>query len=483
MKMKKNLLLICVALTSAVGFSQSSIPNGDFENWNSNTIENPANYPNTSNADELFHYGLPSNVIKSVEAYHGASAVELTTNASATDTVFGYFINTTPEGSPESWTGGMPYGKQPVGMRGWYKYNVASADSGTIIVAFSKGGMNIGTYYIELGGIKDSYTLFDTSFVPALSQVPDSVALGVLSCNFSKGDEQPRGPAGSTLFLDSISFTGVTAQPALLNGDFESWESQAVDFPVQWYIETERGAGFAKSIDAAKGDFALELSTYEGNRNNHAIASAGNASTGHYPANCTGNCQQVGGYPFTNQLDTLVLNYKYAPADPQGNAWLNVNLKKNGSIFWSRGVPLPAADNYTELEFPFLASDIPDCVIIDIQSSQWQDSAISYVGAKLLVDDIHFRSEEVIPTGLPGNKEDSWRVYPNPTSGWIRLEGLGSDLRQITVADVSGKIVYSYRSGFKPAPDRIDLSPFGKGVYFITIEKGSKSRTEKVVVR
>ncbi len=63
-----------------MGFGQSPVPNGDFENWNSSTIENPANYPNTSNADELFRYGLPSNVIKSAEAYHGTSAVELTTN-------------------------------------------------------------------------------------------------------------------------------------------------------------------------------------------------------------------------------------------------------------------------------------------------------------------------------------------------------------------------------------------------------------------
>jgi hypothetical protein len=481
--MKKNLLLICVALTGAVAYGQSPIPNGDFENWNSSTIENPANYPNTSNMDELFRYGLPVNVVKTADTYHGTGAVKLTTNASATDTVFAYFINTTPEGSPDSWHGGMPYDQQPVGLRGWYKYNVATADSGTIIVAFSKGGANIGTYFFKIGGVKGSYTLFNKSFVPALSQVPDSVSLGALSCNFSMGEEQPHGPAGSILFLDSISFTGVTAQPALLNGDFESWESQSIDFPEKWYIETDRGAGFARSTDAAKGTYALELSTYEGNRSNHTVASPGNASTGHYPSNCSGNCQQLGGNPFTNQKDTLVLTYKYAPTEPSGNAWLNVSMKKDGSVFWSQGAMLPPEENYTELEIPLMASDIPDSVIIEIQSGQWQDSALSYVGAKLLVDDIHFRSEEVIPTGLPGNKENSWRVYPNPTSGLIRLEGLGSNLRQITVADVSGKAVYSYRSGVKPAPDRIDLSQFGKGVYFITIEQGSKSRTEKIVVR
>ncbi len=63
------------------------------------------------------------------------------------------------------------------------------------------------------------------------------------------------------------------------------------------------------------------------------IARAGNASTGHYPENCSGDCQQLGGYPFTNQADTLVLNYKYAPANPSGMAWINMNLKKDGSHF------------------------------------------------------------------------------------------------------------------------------------------------------
>ncbi len=481
--MKKNLLLICVAFTCVTAFGQGLVPNGGFENWNSTLVENPANYPNTSNEDDVFRYGLPSNVIKSGDAYHGTGAVELTTNASATDTVFGYFINTTPEGSPETWVGGMPYDQQPVGLRGWYQYNVASGDSGTIIVAFSKQGVNIGTYYIKLGGEKVDYTLFNRVFEPALSEVPDSVALGVLSCNFSKGDEQPHGPAGSTFLLDSISFTGVTAQPALLNGDFESWDSHSIDFPEKWYIQTDRGMGFARSTDAAKGTYALELSTYEGNQGRGPIARAGNASTGHYPDNCNGDCQQLGGSPFTNPKDTLVFSYKYAPANQQGNAWLNLNLKKNGSIFWSQGVPLPAATDYTEFELPFLASDTPDSVIIDIQSGEWQDSALSYVGAKLLVDDIHFRSEEIIPTGLPGNKEVSWQVYPNPTSGWINLEGLGSDLQRISVTDVSGKAVYTYRSGLKPAPDRIDLSQYGKGVYFIAVEQGGKSRTEKVVVK
>jgi hypothetical protein len=481
--MKKNLLLIGVVFTCVATFGQGPIPNGDFENWSTSAVVNPKNYPNTSNEDELFRFGLPANVVKSEDAYHGTSAVELTTTASASDTVFAYFINTRPEGSPETWNGGMSYDQKPVGLRGWYKYNVASADSGTIIVAFSKGGVNIGTYYVKLGGVKTSYTLFNSVFEPPLSEVPDSVALGALSCNFSKGDQEPRGPAGSTLLLDSISFTGVTAQPALLNGDFETWDSHEINFPDKWYIQTERGAGVARSTDAAKGTYALELSTYAANNGNHQVARAGNASTGHYPQNCEGNCDQLGGYPFTNQADTLVLSYKYAPADPSDMAWINLSLKKAGTPIGSQGVFLPATDNYMEMEVPFSAPDTPDSVIIEIQSGLWQDSALMYVGAKLLVDDIHFRSEEVLPTGVPGNKGDSWRVFPNPTSGLINLEGLGTDLNQITVADVSGKTVYTYRSGFKPAPDRIDLSPYGKGVYFITIEQGTKSRTEKIVVR
>jgi len=482
--MKKQLLSFWLGLACLSAIGQSPVPNGNFENWNSTVIENPLNYPNTSNADEFFRYNLPFNVIKSMDAWHGNYAVELTTNASATDTVFGYFINVNPEGSPDTWTGGMPYDQAPAGIRAWYKYNVETEDSAVIILAFSKGGNNIGYYFIKLGGIKTDYTLLEYTLEPPLAEVPDSVIIGVTSANFKAGEEEPHGPAGSTLLLDSLSFTGVTSQPALMNGDFEEWDSRNVDVPENWYIQTEFGLGFAKSTDASEGLYALELTTYEGNQNNQPAARPANASTGYYPPECEGDCQILGGNPFANQVDTLVFDYKYEPADPADTAWLNIYLKKDGNIFWSGGLYLEETAGYIQFTVPLAAPEEPDSVIIEIQSGLWQDSALIFVGSKLVVDNIHFRSEEQVPTGIPGTGgKDSWRVYPNPTSGVIYLEGLSDDVSRLEITDMSGKKVFSYTRGSVPAPGGIDLSTFGKGTYFITIEEGKGVRTEKVVVK
>ncbi len=482
--MKKLLLTGYFAIALIAVYGQGLVPNGDFENWTSASWDMPDNYPNTSNADVYFNYGLPFNLTQSGDAYHGTYAVQLTTVASASDTVFGYFVNASPDGNPETWTGGIPYDQMPSGMRGWYKYNVDMADSATILVAFSKTGTNIGTYYIKLGGVKDTYTLFEYTFDPALSETPDSVVLGVVSCKFSKGQDEPHGPAGSTLLLDSISFTGVSMQPDLLNGDFESWTNMSSDHPDNWYVLTEQGQGFGRSTDAAKGDYALELTSYIGNQNGHMVTRPSYASSGYYPDNCNDDCQQMGGFPFTEQADTLVFSYQYAPADPKDTAFISLTLKKDGNWIWGGGLPLPAAAGYVQMELPFMTEEAPDTANLDILSGNWQDTTLAFAGAKLLVDDIHFKSEEMVPTGIPGTGEkNAWKVYPNPTQGLVRIEGLGTGTRSVEVADVSGKIVYSYTHGLKPAPDRIDLSPYGRGVYFITIDDGKGSRTEKVVVK
>ena len=152
--MQKHLFLLSIAFTTFTAYGQSSIPNGNFETWTSSTYDYPQNYPSNSNSDNFLSHNLPPNVTKTIDAYHGTYAVQLTTNASATDTSFGYFLNTNPNGPPSSWTGGMPYNQKPAGIRGYFKYNVALIDSATIIVTFSKSGSNIGSYFFKIGGIQ-----------------------------------------------------------------------------------------------------------------------------------------------------------------------------------------------------------------------------------------------------------------------------------------------------------------------------------------
>jgi len=381
----------------------SSIPNGNFELWSANTVDYPQSYQYNSNIDNFYKRDLPiANVLQTTDSYSGKSALQLSTILSGIDTLFAYVINTNPnDGGPTTWKGGVPYSQIPKGIRGYYKYNT-SADSATLIIGFRKAGVNIGTYIYTIGGIHSKYTPFDFSF-PGLTTAPDSVILGILSCklstNGSGSNAQPKGIPGSILVIDSVSFTGVTSQPALLNGDFETWQSQTISNPQAWYIQGggSYGQGYKKITDAAQGSYAIELTTFESqNQNGSKRAQSAMISTGYWPNNCNGNCIEHGGFPYSNANDTLAFYYKYTPAHPNDSAWINLNFKKNGFQFDGRGFAIKASatpSTYSYVEFPINLSQYPDSVMINIQSSNWQDSSLSFVGADLKIDAIHFKSQ------------------------------------------------------------------------------------------
>lgn len=397
--MKK--LFLWLGLTSIVNFAfgQDTIPNGSFERWTNGMYETPKGYPNSSNPEQFFWYRLPFNVVKTNDAFHGNYAVQVSSNASAKDTAVGYFLSVDPNSGGGAWTGGTPYNQVPKGIRGYYKYNVATTDSGTIIVGFSKAGQNIGTYMYSIGGIHNAYTNFDFTFIPALSDTPDSVFFGAVSCKLQNG--QPHAVAGSVLKIDSVSFTGVNSQPSVFNGDFEEWETSSVNSLDDWISSNNGNAlnGVYKTSDAYSGKYALELTTVKGDRNGTPVAQPGQISTGYYPRDCNGDCTQMGGTPFTRQTDTLAFYYKYLP---HGNdtASINLNFKKNHVNIWGMGMNLHASENYQYKEIPFNVGQAPDSVIIQIQSSVWNDTSISFVGSDLKIDMLHFKSRPLAPKGV-----------------------------------------------------------------------------------
>lgn len=483
--MKKHLLLLSLVFIALIAFGQNSIPNGNFETWNSVTFDYPQNYPYNSNYDVLyrFHSTLPFNAVKTADAYHGSFAIELTTVASESDTTIGYFININPgDGDPSTWSGGMPYTEIPTGLRGYYKYNKANGDAGTLIAAFSKGGINIGTYFYSIGDLHTTYSEFSFTLDPPLAQAPDSVIFAAASSNIMLYDN---GIAGSSLILDSVSFTGVSSQPAMMNGDFESWESQMLSIPANWIIENDYDPNSLgnRTTDAYKGEYAIELVTYLGtNRNNVPIARAERASTGYYPNNCDGNCNEMGGFPFTNQVDTLAFWYKYSPAATD-TAQVSLTFKKNGIPMDWRGTNLLASANYKYVEIPCDLWQIPDTVIVNMQSSGWNDTLVSAVGSTLIIDEIHFKSQPILYTGLHGfEANDQLSVYPNPSDGKFRIQN-SADIKQIIVYNTLGKQVYFKNNSNGDRLDEIDLTKFQKGVYFIEIYDHVKMHTRKIVIR
>jgi hypothetical protein len=479
--MKKILLLSFLTFFVLIVNGQTPIPNGNFESWTEGTYNLPNSYPVSSDPGSFFRTSTAFNVTRTTDAKHGAYAVQLTTTISAkSDTVIAYLVPVQPNGSPTSWHGGLPYDQMATGIRGYYKYNIATADSGTILIAFSKGGTNIGTYVYTLGGIKSSYTLFNFTFIPALSQTPDSVIFAGISCKFSSSTDKPKATAEGSLFLDSISFTGAASQPALFNGDFENWTSHTIALPTNWiYNGSDQGDGVYKSIDAEAGSYALELKTYQQNGNSGNHAQPGQISNGYYDNSCS--CEK-GGIPFANQKDTLAFYYKYTPA-ANDSAYVYLSLKKNGSNIWGNNAYLHAEATYQYKEIYIDAGQVPDTAIITIQSSDYPNSDLSFVGSDLIIDEMHFKSMPVSNGILNKSFKNEITIYPNPTAGILRIQDSGFKLQRLEIYNIQGKMVYSY-AGFKTqSMNEIDISTMQKGIYFVKMTGAEKNQTEKIVIQ
>jgi len=74
-------------------------------------------------------------------------------------------------------------------------------------------------------------------------------------------------------------------------------------------------------------------------------------------------------------------------------------------------------------------------------------------------------------------------VFPNPSKGIINLEVNNADGEDITVEiiNISGQVVYT-RQFFNSVHERIDLTSYAKGMYFVKVKDTNSVTTKKIVV-
>lgn len=78
------------------------------------------------------------------------------------------------------------------------------------------------------------------------------------------------------------------------------------------------------------------------------------------------------------------------------------------------------------------------------------------------------------------NTNSKVEIYPNPASTFIHIEG--ANLKTATMIDASGKLLKKH--ALKQNKNRIDVSNFSKGIYFIMVtDQEQKTYTEKIVVQ
>lgn len=452
--MKKHLLTFLVTLFTTFLFGQS-VPNGGFESWNTTTYEDPLFYQTSNLRGDNGSVGTV-NALKTTDAYHGNFAIKLTTETSGLDTNFAYFANGDPGKNPP--IGGMPYSQTPTGIRLYYKSNIMPGDSSLVLVMFKKDGALIGQYMWAISATQSSYTLFSKTLSPALPMAPDTVIIGIAS-SFPFGGN--RGTPGNMLQVDSISFTGVPSQPANFNGDLESWQTFNNSQIIGWNINGNNEGGNYQTTDKYSGSYALELQTQAPSFGGGGGLQASQAITG----NWTHNGPPKGGLPFSNMIDTLVLYYKYLPADPMDSASVSMTFFKNGSFIFGMQKHLKVAGGYTKFEYPINipGSIAPDTILISLASSSYSTYPIpnSFIGSDFKVDNLYLKSQ-IIPvanfnlplSGCIGQPVQLTDNSANMTSGWNWIMPGGTPSSsilqnpQVTYSSVGTKTITLYATNF-----------------------------------
>jgi len=360
-------------IVSAFNTWAQSVPNGGFENWNV-TSYNDLMYWYCSNEDNK---GNPVNVTRVTDSYHGTYAALLSTVMTGTNLNFAFIAN----GDPMNIKGqGVPYNQQATGFSFRYKCNIMTNDSALVWIIFKKSGAKIGEYIKKVTGTQTNYTLGSMTF--SLSQSPDSIIFAAASSN----PFNYTGPAGSTFQLDSMLFTGVSSQPLNFNGSFEQWQMVNSALPLGWNISSGSNANYFQTNDAYSGSYALQLVT----NMNSSYARADDATSGTPTPSTT-----IGGNPFTNQNDSLIFYYKYAPSNSNDSAQVQLGFKKLGNYFQFQNDLLPASPSYIRHKININLSQTPDTLVIWINSSKNWSVAPSYAGAVLKIDNMYLTSQVV----------------------------------------------------------------------------------------
>ena len=90
----------------------------------------------------------------------------------------------------------------------------------------------------------------------------------------------------------------------------------------------------------------------------------------------------------------------------------------------------------------------------------------TFNGFKVYLDTISLRKEDPLSVGTPV-KESNIKVYPNPTSDYLTIQGEG--IEEVQCHSTDGKLMFT-----KTSPTKIDVIALPRGVYFLSILSGGE---------
>ena len=466
----KQLLLIIFALVLISGISKAqTIPNGDFETWNTTAYNEPDSPWVTSNFACIAATGHP-NVTK-VAGFSGQGIHLQTYIDNKHDTLVGEVSNF------GGFNLGVPYTQKPTAIKGYFRCSMTGHDTAYLAIGFIQGGYPYYIKYIPFYGNVSSFTLFtDTMNLPF---TPDSLIIAAVSSNLMNNVGVN---AGSWLELDELTFTGTGITQQIADGNFEGWMSHSIDFPAGWQVSTvnvqpgpgSNGNGVSRSNDHYSGNYSIELASIP-------YLFGPQITTGHFDQ--TGST--LGGLPYSKLNDTLTGYYKYTTSGADSGI-IVVSLQKNGMPVDSGGAGFffTPTSSWKYFEVLTHANATPDTMRIDISStSDFSGMTMS----SLYLDHLQLKSQpfKAHNSGIDFNTNPSFGItaFPDPAQNQLNIS-LGNNIPSefgLKIYNIEGRLMIEKEFNSGSSTVNIPIDQLSAGLYFYEVTANSFTVRSKFV--
>jgi len=290
-------------------------------------------------------------------------------------------------------------------------------------------------------------------------------------------------------FIALLIITSIGFAQVISNSGFENWSltTQGWEDPNNWTSSntTVLGGDSAvyKTNESYSGSYAAKIRTVT--LGFAGLPVAGILVNGSINFDQTTSIDDLiaAGTPISSTPSELHGFYKYTPFNVGDSAQIRVIVKNYNVLTQKRDTVaianknLPPSSSYSAFTVnldELLPGIDPDSIIIIFFS----DNPDAPKGGILLVDEISLGY--ATGTDGPNTVLRGFEVFPNPTNGLGTVIGLPEEPTSILVYSSLGALIQDVQLN-QSAENKIDLSPYPAGVYFVQVYTGNTILIQKLI--
>lgn len=286
-----------------------------------------------------------------------------------------------------------------------------------------------------------------------------------------------------TFIIASFVATSMFAQQPL-NASFENWSAGPVgELPDGW-DGLNMDIGFGITVETVtKSDIAPQDGIFS-----TILTTVDNSIAGVLPGIITLGTIDLagqtinGGMPYTERPDQLTGYYKFAPAGGD-TALVGLAFYSAGDTIAEVGIEITAgATEWTafSIDITYTSGANPDTLNIICMSTSNENPN---EGTILEIDNL-----ELVGGTLGVNEiaeTIDFNISPNPANSFVNvnINNVNNDVKIVLHNTVGQKIYSNYYSNSSQINERIDISEFNAGIYFIEVINGDNSSIKKLIIK